>query len=277
MSSLLGNVERMQCVVQTNLATIIVVTSLALVGCMQPQQKRVLETTTTAEINQEIKSEIIPIPEKVPCTKQCEAEIYRLKKQLKEKGDLLRSYQTQLKDQKPLNNESTNEATQAQTKLHRLASQPSAASKIAEVEAETENLKQFLLIKADRSDQVLFNHSQQLLIAASQAYEKNDYAASMIYATQSQAIIEMLKNTARKLTTQSTIYPLKTPIAIRAQKNSPIFAEPANTAMLIEKLQKDTTFTANAYLANWLRIQTELGQVGWVDSIQTQINIPTSN
>ena len=272
MSSLLGNVERMQYVIQTNLTTIIVVTSLALVGCMQPQQKRVLETTTT-EFNQKTESEIIPIPEKLPCTKQCEAEIYRLK----EKSDLLRSYQTQLKDQKPSNNESTSEATQAQTKLQRLASQPSAASKIAEVEAETENLKQFLLIKADRSDQILFNHSQQLLIAASQAYEKNDYAASMIYATQSQAIIEMLKNTARKLTTQSSIYPLKTPIAIRAQKNSSIFAEPANTAMLIEKLQKDTTFTANAYLANWLRIQTESGQVGWVDSTQTQINIPTSN
>lgn len=277
MSSLLRNVERLQCVPQVRLVTIIVLASLILVGCMQPQQKHDSKTITATESSQQVESEIIPIPEKLPCTKQCEAEIYRLKKQLKEKSDLIRSYQTQLKDQKPSNNESVSEATQAQTKLHRLASQPSAASKIAEVEAETENLKQSLLIRADRSDQLLFNHSQQLLSAASQAYEKNDYAASMILATQSQAIIEMLKNTARKLVTQSTIYPLKTVITVRAPKNSLIFVEPATTATLLEKLQKDTTFTANAYWANWLRVQTQSGQVGWIDSAHTQINIPISN
>ncbi|MBK7353172.1 MAG: hypothetical protein IPJ05_05780 [Nitrosomonas sp.] len=99
----------------------------------------------------------------------------------------------------------------------------------------------------------------------------------MHFATQSQAIIEMIKNTARKLTTQSTIYSLKASITIHAQKNSPILAEPANTAMLIEKLQKDTTFTTNAYLANWLRVQTQSGQIGWIDSSHTRISIPTSN
>ena len=277
MSSLLSNVVSLQGVTQSRLATIVILASFILGACVQPQPKPDLVAQTTANPSQPTELEPIPIPEKLPCTKQCEAEINRLKKQLKEKGDLLRSYQAQLKDQKPLNSENVSEATQAQTKLHRLASQPSAASKIAEVEAETENLKQSLLINADRSDQRLFNHSQQLINAASQAYQKQDYAASMNFATQSQAIIEMIKNTARKLTAQSTIFPFKTPIIVLVQKNSPIFAEPANTAALLEKLQKDTTFTTNAYLANWLRVQTPSGQIGWIDSMHTQINIPNSN
>lgn len=277
MSSLLSNVVSLQGVTQSRLATIVILASFILGACVQPQPKPDLVAQTTANPSQPTELEPIPIPEKLPCAKQCEAEINRLKKQLKEKGDLLRSYQAQLKDQKPPNSENVSEATQAQTKLHRLASQPSAASKIAEVEAETENLKQSLLINADRSDQRLFNHSQQLINAASQAYQKQDYAASMNFATQSQAIIEMIKNTARKLTAQSTIFPLKTPIIVLVQKNSPIFAEPANTAAPLEKLQKDTTFTTNAYLANWLRVQTPSGQIGWIDSMHTQINIPNSN
>ncbi len=277
MSSLLSNVVSLQGVTQSRLATIVILASFILGACVQPQPKPDLVAQTTVNPSQPTELEPIPIPEKLPCAKQCEAEINRLKKQLKEKGDLLRSYQAQLKDQKPLNSENVSEATQAQTKLYRLASQPSAASKIAEVEAETENLKQSLLINADRSDQRLFNHSQQLINAASQAYQKQDYAASMNFATQSQAIIEMIKNTARKLTAQSTIFPFKTPIIVLIQKNSPIFAEPANTAALLEKLQKDTTFTTNAYLANWLRVQTPSGQIGWIDSMHTQINIPNSN
>lgn len=277
MLSLLRNLEHLRYVTKARPATIVILVSFILSACVQPQTKPNLETETAVDLSHSAELETIPIPEKLPCTKQCEAEINRLKKQLKEKSDLLRSYQTQLKDQKSPNNEHVSEATQAQAKLYRLASQPSAASKIAEVEAETENLKQSLLINADQSDQLLFNHSQQLLSAASQAYEKYDYAASMHFATQSQAIIEMIKNTARKLTTQSTIYSLKAPITIHAQKNSPILAEPANTAMLIEKLQKDTTFTTNAYLANWLRVQTQSGQIGWIDSSHTRISIPTSN
>ncbi len=171
MSSLLSNVVSLQGVTQSRLATIVILASFILGACVQPQPKPDLVAQTTANPSQPTELEPIPIPEKLPCAKQCEAEINRLKKQLKEKGDLLRSYQAQLKDQKPLNSENVSEATQAQTKLYRLASQPSAASKIAEVEAETENLKQSLLINADRSDQRLFNHSQQLINAASQAYQ----------------------------------------------------------------------------------------------------------
>lgn len=277
MSSLLRNTESLQYTTQSKLTTIVVLMIFILSACVQPKPKPTLEIETIDNPKQPTELEIIPIPEKLPCTKQCEAEIYRLRKQLKEKGNLLRSYRMQLKDQKLPSGEGVNEATQTQANLHRFASQPSVASKIAEVEAETENLKQSLLINANRSDQLLFSHSQQLLGAASQAYEKHDYAASMNFATQSQAIIEMVKNTARRLTAQSTIFSLKAPITVLVQKNSPIFAEPANTATLLEKLQKDTTFTTNAYLANWLRIQTPSGQIGWIDSMYTQINIPASN
>ena len=257
------------------LVAVFVSINFILAGCAQPKPKPDIERESSNESYQAIQSETIPIPEKLPCAKQCEAEINRLKKQLKEKSDLIRNYQAQLKDQKLTPTEGASEVTQAQTRLHRLASQPSAASKIAEVEAETENLKQSLLINADQSDLLLFNHSQTLLNAATRVYEKHDYAASMNFATQSQAIIEMIKNSARKLT-QPTIYSFKTPITVQIQKNSPIFVEPSTAATRLEKLQKDMTFTTNAYQANWLRIQMQSGQIGWIDSSYTKIYIPTS-
>ena len=105
MSSLPRNVESLQNVKQSRLAAIVILVSFVLGACVQPQPKPDLAAQTTANPSQPTELEPIPIPEKLPCTKQCEAEINRLKKQLKEKGDLLRSYQAQLKDQKPPNSE----------------------------------------------------------------------------------------------------------------------------------------------------------------------------
>ena len=120
---------------------IIVLTAVGVIGCVNQKPKPSATPLTEISIPDEPSSITIPIPEKLPCIKQHQAEISRLKKLLAEKDKLIQMHQAREQEHALILNKTTSEVSRTQVKLHRLATRPGAASKIAEVEVTIENLE----------------------------------------------------------------------------------------------------------------------------------------
>lgn len=251
--------------------------SLGIVGCAHlrtesqpspPLQKIIV-------LPDEPKPVMVPIPEQLPCFKQHQAEISRLKKIIAEKDELIRMYKIRQQDLTQVLTETTSEVSRAQTKLHRLATLPGTASKIAEVEVVLKNLDQGQL---SESDQQLIKQVQRLLDAATTAYERNDYTNAMNYAVQSQSLLEIITNSNRKLSdSQQTIISLRTPVLLNTTKEIDLYIEPSDQAVILNTLVESATLTANAYQGNWLRVQTDDGQLGWILNTQVEARIVTTH
>lgn len=251
--------------------------SLGIVGCahLKPESQPSSPLQNIIVLPDEPKPLAVPIPEQLPCFKQHQAEILRLKKIIAEKDELIRMYKIRQQDLTQVLTETTSEASRAQTKLHRLATLPGTASKIAEVEVVLKNLDQNQLTE---SDQQLIKQVQRLLDAATTAYERNDYTNAMNYAVQSQSLLEMITNSNRKLSdSQQTIISLRTPVLLYTTKKIDLYIEPSDQAVILNTLVESATLTANAYQGNWLRVQTDDGQLGWILNTQVEARIVTTH
>jgi hypothetical protein len=189
-------------------------------------------------------------------------EIARLEKIIVEKDALIKNQQIRQQSQAHVLRETNKEATRAQVKLHRLATKPSTASAIAEVEAALEYLKQ---VKLSSFDQILQMQAQQLLETASLFYSKDKYAAAMNHITQANSFISLILDQNRKRITHidHSLLEFHIPVRLRTIKNAFLRKEPNQHAQILTTLKKDTALTANANQGPWIRIQTDKQQ-GWV-------------
>ena len=85
---------------------------------------------------------IEPIPVTVSQDEGLKNKIAHLEKVIAEKDELIKSQQMRQQSQAQALREVNKEATRTQVKLHRLATKPSTASAVAEIEVALENLKQ---------------------------------------------------------------------------------------------------------------------------------------
>ncbi len=189
-------------------------------------------------------------------------EIARLEKLVAEKDELIKSKNILQKSQAHVLREVNKEATRAQVKLHRLATKPSTASAIAEVEAALEHLKQ---IKISSFDQILRIQVQRLLETATLFYSKDQYAAAMNHVAQANNFIGLISDQNRKRVTHVDQFLLEfhIPVRLRTIKNVFLRKEPNQYAPILSTLKKDTVLVANANQGPWLRVQTDEAQ-GWV-------------
>lgn len=250
---------------------IIMTISLSIMGCAHQRPTSFETPLTTIWIADEQRTSTIPIPEKLPCFKLHQAEISHLKKLLADKDKSIQIYQTRQQDLTQVLSEAMREINRAQAKLHRLATQPGTASKIAEVEVMLKSLEQSQL---PESDQRLVMQAQRLLNAATTAYERNDFANAMNHAAQSQAFIEMIAHPNRKLSnSQQTAVSLRIPILLRTINDSNLYMKPNDQAIVLDTLNKHTLLSANAYHGNWLRVQTGKGLLGWILNTQVESGV----
>jgi len=186
-------------------------------------------------------------------------EIKRLEGVIAEKDKLIRNQNVRQKDQDQVLQEVNDEANRAQVKLHRLATKPSAASTIAEVEVAMKRLKQKEISVPDRALQL---QAQRILNAATVFYDSDEYAASMNYATQAHDIINMILDQDRKGANSTVKFyapvMLKTKVEVNLRKG------PNKNTRILNTLEKGTSLTANAYHGDWLQVQTENDLQGWV-------------
>ncbi len=203
-----------------------------------------------------------PVPESSPQYEELKNEILRLEKIITEKDELIRNQKMQQQSQAHALRETNKEATRTQVKLHRLATKPSTASAIAEVEAGLEHLKQ---AKTSAFDQILIIQVQRLLETATSFYSKDQYAAAMNHIAQANNFIALISDQNRKRVTHIDHFQLEfhVPVKLRTIKNAFLRKEPNQYAQVLRTLKKGTAVTAIANQGPWLRIQFS-GNQGWM-------------
>jgi predicted GNAT family N-acyltransferase len=194
-----------------------------------------------------------------------QSEIERLQQLLAEKEALILSQQAHQQDQARELQATTNQAARAQVKLSRLATQPDTASTLAEVEVAMETLKSATTTAPQQAIQA---QAQRLLDAANDAYAKSDFATAVDRATQSREMIDMVKghSTDHASSTHQVTVTFQVPLPLRTRIDCNLRQLPRGNAAILSVLKKDSAFMALAYRGDWLRIQTEDGQTGWVSS-----------
>lgn len=222
---------------------------------------------------------VIPVVEPVPVSasqyEDLKNEIARLEKLIAEKDELIRNQQIRQQSQARVLREANKEATRAQVKLHRLATKPSTASAIAEVEAALEQLKR---VRISPFDRILQIQAQRLLETATLFYSKEQYVAAMNHVAQANNFIGLILDQNRKRVTHvdNSLLEFHIPVRLRTIKNAFLRKEPNQYAQVLSTLKKDTVLTANANQGPWLRIQTDKNQ-GWVLYTLLEIEQDRSN
>ncbi|HRQ05604.1 MAG TPA: SH3 domain-containing protein [Nitrosomonas halophila] len=252
---------------------VVILTALSLAGCAQHMPKSFSsDSAFDAAFSPETAGAIpIPIPEQLPCARRYQDEIHRLRHLLAERDELIRRLSARELDQAQALQKTASEVSRTKSQLHRLATQPEAASKIAEVEIELEMLQQTVLDDASIALQLL---AQRLLDAASIAYRQMDYSHAMNYAAQAREFINMTMHLAGQTPeAQSITVILRTPMALLTAGSGELWAEPSDRAQATALLPKNTALTATAYHGSWLRVQTEDGRTGWIRNTMVDIRL----
>ena len=215
---------------------------------------------------QTTKPVLIPVVESVPAPEpqdeELKKEIARLEKIIAEKDQVIKNQQLRQQSQAHVLRETNKEAARAQVKLHRLATKPSTASAIAEVEAALEQLRQ---AKLSSFDQILQTQAQRLLDTAMLFYSKEQYAAAMNHVAQANGFIGLIQDEKRKKITHvdPLLLEFHVPVKLRTTKNVNLRKEPNAYAKVLSTLKKDTSLIANANQGPWVRIQADKTQ-GWI-------------
>ncbi len=205
-----------------------------------------------------------PPPTVIPQSCMAEqSEIGHLRQLLAEKEELIRSQQAHQQEQAQELQATTSEATRAQIKLRRMATQTDAASTLAEVEVAMETLKSS---KTTARQQAMQTQAQRLLDDANAAYAKGDFAAAVDGATQSREMIDILQSqrSGRTASKHRVTVTFQTPIPLRTRIDCNLRQLPRGNAPILSVLRKDSPLMALAYRGDWLRIQTEDGRMGWI-------------
>ena len=231
-------------------AIVLLSASVVLIGCANREPTHVIERTVAATSNNDI------------AIFQLQDEINRLQELIKEKDKVIRQQYAHQQNQDKEQQEASSEVARAQTRLHRLATKPSTASTIAEVEVAMENLKR---TQTSEASHVLQQQAQMLLDAALTFYKQDNYAVAMNYASQAQEFINMVADQNR----QEPYYNRKTvlihaPFALQTVTDVNLRQSPHGSAKILDILDKDCILLANAYRGNWFRVETEDGRQGWV-------------
>ncbi len=264
---------------QSLIILVLIFSGVSLIGCTAQQPKPlVLRQSAGPKLAGAKKArniEVIPIPEKLPCQRVCRDEIIVLKQKLAEKDELIRDLNAREQDRAQVLQETASEISRTKNKLHRLATQPEAASKIAEVEIAINATRQAALSESDAAFQFL---AQRLLDAAMVAYKQKDYSGAMNYAAQSGELIDAIANSARKmLESQDATLVFRISIPLLATRTISLRADPNDRSRVISLLKKDTPLIATAYNGNWLRVQIRDGLSGWIQSQSVDVRIDDQN
>jgi hypothetical protein len=190
-------------------------------------------------------------------------EIEHLRQLLEEKDALIHNQQVHQQEQARELQASNSQATLAQVKLRRMATQPDAASALAEVEVLMESFKSD---KNTAPQQALQTQAQRLLDAANAAYAKDDYATAVDRAAQSREIIDMAqeRSSGKTAVGRSVTIMFQTPIPMRTLTDCNLRQLPRSSSASLSVLKKDSALTAVAYDGNWLRVRTEDELEGWL-------------
>ncbi len=107
--------------------------------------------------------------------------------------------------------------------------------------------------------------AQRLLDAASTSFKQAEYSIAADLVAQAEQFIDMLMDNHKMPATQVTAeVPFKVAIPLVIKVDSHLRRQPHNRGDVLDVLQKSTPVIARAYKGQWLHVQTEVGDSGWV-------------
>jgi len=166
--------------------------------------------------------------------------------------------QSQVKELK----ETTSQAARAEIKLRRFATEADVASQLAEVEVAMGILRSTLGTERKASLQLL---AQRLLDTATTSFKQGKYSIAADLVAQAEQFIAMLMDnhstTAMEVTSE---VPFKVAIPLKVKVDSHLRHRPNSNAAVLDILHKTTPVIARAYQGQWLYVQTDVGDSGWV-------------
>lgn len=208
---------------------------------------------------------VAPAPAASPVScEEPQREIARLQQLLADKEAEISNLRAQQQEQGKLLKETTSQAARAEVKLRRFATEADAASLLAQVEVAMAKLRSTPGAERDAAQQ---GEAQRILDGASAAFAKGDYDASVDLATQARQFIDMLadhRNGSGADKRATSEVPFKAAIALRMKVDGNLRRQPRANAAVLGVLQKAAPVTARAYQGEWLQVQTEDGNLGWV-------------
>lgn len=190
-------------------------------------------------------------------------QITRLQQSLADKQAEINHLRTHQQDQVKELKETTTQAARAEVKLRRFATEADVASLLVEVEMAMEALVSALGTEREVPLQLL---AQRLLDASSAAFKRdNKYSVAADLAAQAEQLINLLMNNLAPPNTRAAPeVPLKITIPLKIKVDSNLRRQPNTSAVVLGVLPKATPVVARAAQGQWLRVQTEDGNSGWV-------------
>ncbi len=205
----------------------------------------------------------IPSPDSLPMSLEEQREmIMHLLQVLSEKEAEINKLRARQQSQAQELKETTSEMARAEIKLRRFATEADVASHLAEVEVAMEALRSTLGPEHKVSLQLL---AQRLLGAASTSFEQAEYSIAANLAAQAEQFIDMLMDNHTMSAPQVVPeIPFKVAIPLIIKVDSHLRRQPHNHGDVLDVLQKATPVVARAYRGQWLHVQTEAGDSGWI-------------
>lgn len=217
---------------------------------------------TTVQETQEFSPEIAQIEKLAFQNESLREKIKQLEKTVADKDALIKSLYIRERDQSQVLQATSNEVVRTQARLNRLATKPASASQIAEAEVLMARIKPQL---THPSDQRLLEQAKRLVDTAISYYKQDDYAAAMNYASQTIEFVNMLTDQNRTRSKHSLVA-FNVPVNIKVIIDANLRRKSGIDGEIIGVLQEGTILKALAYQRNWLRVQTDDENQGWISN-----------
>lgn len=194
------------------------------------------------------------------------AEISNTKIELLEKGALIRQLDSQVASRQQMVDEAVVEVVRAKAKLRSIESRAEAASTMAEAEIALKTLKAMEISDADgASDQ--FGKAESMLKMSASEFKRENYGGALYLAGQAKAQIKAIQGSLKQQSSSQLIAGevlFRPPLPLILIKRSNLRKVPDLDAEVLRVLEKGMPVIGYSHKDNWVRVQMEDGESGWI-------------
>lgn len=199
-------------------------------------------------------------------TESLKAEISKTKIELLEKAALVRQLDTQLANRQLMIDEAVVEVVRAKAKLRSIESRAEAASTMAEAEIALKSLKERDLSDSANASSQYFK-AESLLKMSAREFKRENYGGALYLAGQAKARIKAIQgslnqSSGRTLIDGEVLFRPFLPLILIKRSN--LRKLPDLDSEVLRVLAEGLSVIGYSHKDDWVRIQVEDGQSGWV-------------
>ena len=190
----------------------------------------------------------------------------RMRIALLEKEARNRQLEAQLSFQKQMVDETVNEVVRTKAKLRSVESKAEAASTMAETEIAIIDMKALASSGSIGSSEHLIK-ADTLIKKSTEEFNSENYGGALYLAEQARIQIRAIKKSIEQTKLSEKIggeVDFIPPLELKLLKRSNLRRSPALTAEVQRVLEKGTLIIGYSHKDEWIRVNTEDGQLGWI-------------